>query len=1233
MGFVASSEGSIGCRLRRLSLAVVLSLATLAALASAAAQAAVFTADPSIADTSTASDCSSPCALRQAVADALASSDPSSTIYLESGTYELTLGTLQIDPSARASITLEGEASAATDTVLHGDGGARVLQIGNGGGSIGSVTLSTLEITGGDAAGAQGGGAYVDPGAVLYVESSEITGNTAGTSGGGIDDNGTLYVQSSLIDHNTASTIGGGIDDFSEDGGVQVSDSTIADNTVGTGQGGGFYDGAADTTIAGSTIAGNSAGSSDGGGLAGSDTPALIGSIVADNTGNDCSADQGFAGASADNVIDDGSCDGLANGVDGNQTGTDPELANAPAPTLESNGGSTETISLDSGSPAIGAVPAGSCDSYDQRGAVRLTVVATACDAGAFETGTDSPIVTTGSAASVDSATQTVTGTVSGDGAGAAYFFQYTPDSDFASSNDSYEDQTAIYADQTAGGPPVDVAAELTGLSSSTLYDYRIAATNDFGISFGANEQFTTAAASGGGGGGGGGPTTPSATTGGTDGLTDQSVTVLGTVDPDGQSCQYEFEWGTTPSYGSSTTPASAGSSAVFSAGAYLSGLIGGTTYHYRIEAICDVTTYDGADMSFTTLGPTAASGAASSITTTSALVAYTINPRGSQTAFHVDYGTTTAYGSQLPSPDAPIGADSVPHTGNTTLRGLTPGTLYHYRVEATNATGTSYGADETFTTLPPPATIYGDSAQGITTSSAEITGSAGLNGVSSGQVRVDYVADADYNAGATDPYGGSHTSESSLPPAGIITVPISGLIPNTTYDYRVEVTDSSGTTTGTNQTFTTLPAGPPQTSSLPATGTTPVSATLNGAVNDENYPGSYFFQYTVSVVSCSGKTISVSGSTAPTSLAGGFSAKAVSAAIDLNTLADLADLYAPTTLSGELGEALSGSTGYNQNLGPFPGIGLSGIQVSYQLVFSPSSSSAGGNVDSATSTADLPALNTSSSGTATSISPTTEELSSDVIPSLSDPDQEYSEEAEFDYGASTGYGASTTPAPLSGSCPVVLTAEVASLAPDTTYHFRVAQLPAQVICAGGEGGGGLSPTGTVTNTCEDPTLVVVPSSILTPPPVYGPDETFTTAATSPPTGTSVSTTSGTGSTTIPCGPDSSPCTGSYELIGELSAGKLPGARSAAVSTRATPKVTTVVLAVVDFTIPPGQSRTIHFHLTSAGKRFLKAHPHATVIAQVTSHAGRGPKVTTRTVVHLKMAAARTKRHRERKQG
>ena len=185
----------------RLLVAVIACLAACAAVSAAAAQAAVFPATPSIADTTASSSCSNPCALRQAVADALAADDSSSTIYLEPGTYDLTQGTLVLDPAAGDKLTLQGDGMFATDVVISAEEtpGQRVVQIGDGTniGAIATtvVTLDMLELTHGDAVDAQGGGAWVEPDATLDLDDSVVQGNTADNSGGGIDVNGGLSVR------------------------------------------------------------------------------------------------------------------------------------------------------------------------------------------------------------------------------------------------------------------------------------------------------------------------------------------------------------------------------------------------------------------------------------------------------------------------------------------------------------------------------------------------------------------------------------------------------------------------------------------------------------------------------------------------------------------------------------------------------------------------------------------------------------------------------------------------------------------------------------------------------------------------------------------------------------------------------------------------------------------------------------------------------------------------------
>jgi ligand-binding sensor domain-containing protein len=89
----------------------------------------------------------------------------------------------------------------------------------------------------------------------------------------------------------------------------------------------------------------------------------------------------------------------------------------------------------------------------------------------------------------------------------------------------------------------------------------------------------------------------------------------------------------------------------------------------------------------------------ATSVTSTSATLNGTVNPNGLSSTVRFDYGTTTSYGTSVTASQGPVtGSSNVSVTAN--LSGLTPNTLYHYRVEATNSAGTTYGADSTFTTL-----------------------------------------------------------------------------------------------------------------------------------------------------------------------------------------------------------------------------------------------------------------------------------------------------------------------------------------------------------------------------------------------------------------------------------------------------------------------------------------------------------------------------------------------------
>ncbi len=76
------------------------------------------------------------------------------------------------------------------------------------------------------------------------------------------------------------------------------------------------------------------------------------------------------------------------------------------------------------------------------------------------------------------------------------------------------------------------------------------------------------------------------------------------------------------------------------------------------------------------------------------------VSPGGIQTSYRFEYGPTSAYGSSTPFPAGSVGEGLELHAVWAAASGLAPGSIYHYRVVASNEVGTVYGEDQTFTTL-----------------------------------------------------------------------------------------------------------------------------------------------------------------------------------------------------------------------------------------------------------------------------------------------------------------------------------------------------------------------------------------------------------------------------------------------------------------------------------------------------------------------------------------------------
>lgn len=220
----------------------------------------------------------------------------------------------------------------------------------------------------------------------------------------------------------------------------------------------------------------------------------------------------------------------------------------------------------------------------------------------------------------------------------------------------------------------------------------------------------------------------PTATTGPAESITTGSAIVTGTLNPGGDATTYQFEYGTSSTYGLTTPAQDAGAGTeTVNARATLSGLTSNTTYHYRLVATNAAGVERGADRTFKTSSPprapSIASRAASSVSATGATLNAGVNPRGLATSVRFEYGTSTSYGST--TPEQAIGAGTSTVSVRAAISGLRAGVKYNFRAVATSAAGVTRGGNRTFTTgsAPTGVTITPSSTRPVHGSGLTITG------------------------------------------------------------------------------------------------------------------------------------------------------------------------------------------------------------------------------------------------------------------------------------------------------------------------------------------------------------------------------------------------------------------------------------------------------------------------------------------------------------------------------
>jgi subtilisin family serine protease/sugar lactone lactonase YvrE len=196
-------------------------------------------------------------------------------------------------------------------------------------------------------------------------------------------------------------------------------------------------------------------------------------------------------------------------------------------------------------------------------------------------TAINGPTVITEAATAINTTQATLNGTVNPGGYSTNYYFEYGESTAYGSKTEAKP--------AGSGTSAVAVYEALSGLKVGTTYHFRLVAEGGGYTAKGADKEFTT-------------PKPPKATTEAATEVKETAAKLNGTVNPEGTSTTYYFEYGTTTAYGTKTSIKAAGSETTnVAANEALSGLKAGTTYHFQVVAEGAGAPVPGGDKEFTT--------------------------------------------------------------------------------------------------------------------------------------------------------------------------------------------------------------------------------------------------------------------------------------------------------------------------------------------------------------------------------------------------------------------------------------------------------------------------------------------------------------------------------------------------------------------------------------------------------------------------------------------------------
>jgi len=278
---------------------------------------------------------------------------------------------------------------------------------------------------------------------------------------------------------------------------------------------------------------------------------------------------------------------------------------------------------------------------------------------------------------------------------------------------------------------------------------------------------------------------------------------------------------------------------------------------------------------------PVATTLAASTVVFNGATLNGTVNPNGLAATAHFEYGLTNAYGTATTDQSAGAGTTAVPV--QAILSGLTPNTIYHYQVFATNSSGPGNGGDLTFTT---PKSTNADLASLVpsagTLSPSFASGTLAYAASVSNATASITVTPTVAQAGATVKVNGTTMASGSASAAIALAVGVNPAI-------NIAVTAQDGVTVKT-YTFTVTRANPPSNNAdlaslVPSAGTLSpsfASGTLAYAASVSNATASITVTPTVAQANA---TVKVNGTT----VASGSASAAIALAVGVNPAINIA--------------------------------------------------------------------------------------------------------------------------------------------------------------------------------------------------------------------------------------------------------------------------------------------------------------------------------------------------------